>query len=123
MEQLTGTRPEQFVGELRNQIITTSRVLINTVSRFFQNKASRSEATNVQALLLNPKALMEYGKLVSEVETKGFTDKAVGIATDLIKNSASTYAAGATVGGYQAYSSDTPYQEYQPSDPSLLNGF
>ncbi len=66
---------------------------------------------------------MEYGKLVSEVETKGFTDKAVGIATDLIKNSASTYAAGATVGGYQAYSSDTPYQEYQPSDPSLLNGF
>lgn len=123
MEQLTGTRPEQFVGELRNQIITTSRVLINTVSRFFQNKASRSEATNVQALLLNPKALMEYGKLVSEVETKGFTDKAVGIATDLIKNSASTYAAGATVGGYQAYSSDTPYQEYQPSDPSLLEGF
>lgn len=122
-EKGTGSKFSQLIGELRNQIITKTRVVINAGSRYLQGKASRSEAEAMQDFLLDPDSLIKYGELVAEVETKGMTDRAIGIAKELFLKTSSTYAAGATVGGYQAYSSDTPYQEYQPSDPSLLNGF
>ena len=123
IEKETGTKASQIIGELRNQIITTARVFINAGSRYLQNKASRSEAEAMQNFLLDPKSLIKYGELVAEVETKGMTDRAIGIAKELFLKTSSTYAAGATVGGYQAYSSDTPFEEYKPSDPSLLEGF
>jgi len=122
-EEMTGSKFSQVIGELRNQIITKIRVVINTGSRYLQGKAARSEAEAMQDFLLDPDSLIKYGELVAEVETKGMTDRAIGIAKELFLKTSSTYAAGAIVGGYQAYSSDTPYQEYQPSDPSLLEGF
>ena len=59
---------------------------------------------------------------MAEFETKGFTDKALGILGKAIKNSGSAYmfggATGALVGSQQEGAAP-----YEPSDPTLLEGF
>ena len=124
MQEKTGTSPEQLAGETRAHIISKTRQLFNFTSRFFQNKASKSEAANMQAMLLNPKLMQDYADLVAEVETKGFTDKAIDLGRQIFKQSAATYAAGATVGAITANINEPLEPEpFKVTDPSLLEGF
>lgn len=124
LKEMTGSEPEQLAGELRNQILTWQRKVFNITSRAFQNKATKSEADNIQAMLLNPKALQDYAALVAEVDSKGFSNKAVEIGKRLLKQSVAVYAAGGTVGAITAMTNETrPEVPFVPSDPTLLEGF
>ncbi len=121
-EESFGSKPSTSLGEFRNQVMSPARIAINHLSRFFQGQSSKTESEEVQKFLLNPKNLELSAQLMAEFETKGFTDKALGILGKAIKNSGSAYmfggATGALVGSQQEGAAP-----YQPSDPTLLEGF
>lgn len=120
-EQLTGTPASQTAGELRNQIMTAPRVFINHLGRYFQKTADDSEAAEVQKFLLDPKALETASKFMGELQTRGFTDRALGFMGQLMKNSASSWLFGALTGGaVGAQERERPVPQY---DPTLLEGF
>jgi hypothetical protein len=117
-----GSRPDTTLGEFRNQIMTAPRVLINHVTRFWSNNANKNEAAEVQKFLLDPKALNDAANLVTELDTKGFTERASSLVLELAKNSASSWLLGGIVGGGAA-SQDRERQQYVPTDPALLQGY
>ena len=117
-----GSRPETSLGELRNQIMTAPRVFINHVSRFFSNNANKNEAAEVQKFLLDPKALNDAANLVTELDTKGFTERASSLILSLAKNSSSSWLLGATAGGIVG-AQERERQQYVPADPALLQGY
>lgn len=121
-EELTGTKPSTSLGEVKNQVMSAGRSVINHFARFFQNQSSKIESEEVQKFLLDPKNLELSAQMMAEFETKGFTDKAFNILTKMAKNSGSAFmfggATGALVGSQQEAA-----PSYQPTDPSLLEGF
>lgn len=117
-----GTRPDTSLGEMRNQILTMPRVLINHVSRFWQNLTNKNEAAEMQRFLLDPKALQATADLMNEIEVRGFTTRAYDLLSSLAKKGSSSYLLGATTGGIIA-AQDREKQEFTPSDPALLEGF
>lgn len=117
-----GTRPDTSLGEFRNQILTAPRVLINHLTRFWSNSANKNEAAEVQKFLLDPKALQDAANLVTELDSRGFTERASNLLLALAKNSASSWLLGATAGGIVG-AQDRERQEYVPTDPSLLKGY
>jgi hypothetical protein len=121
-EQITGSRPDTTLGELRNQVLSIPRAVINHVSRYFQNQASRDEAAEVQRFLLDPKNLANTARLYQELETKGFTDKAREMLMQLGKNSSSIYLLGGGA-GFVAGTQAPEAKPYQPTSPGLLQGF
>lgn len=121
-ESLTGSRPEQTLGEARNQILSAPRVLLNHLSRYFQNKASKDEAAEVQRFLLDPKNLELTAKLTKELDSKGFTEKAAGLLKQVAKNSSSVYLLGALSGNFASQTGPSA-QPYTPTDAGLLEGY
>lgn len=120
-EELTGTSASQTAGELRNQIMTAPRVFINHLGRYFQKTADDAEAAEVQKFLLDPKALEVASKFMGEIQTRGFTDRALGFMGQLMKNSSSSWLFGALTGGaIGAQERERPVPQY---DPALLEGF
>ena len=120
-EELTGTAASQTAGELRNQIMTGPRVFINHLGRYFQKTADDAEAAEVQKFLLDPKALEVAAKFMGEIQTRGFTDRALGFMGQLMKNSSSSWLFGALTGGaIGAQERERPVPQY---DPALLEGF
>jgi hypothetical protein len=120
-EELTGTSASQTAGELRNQIMTAPRVFINHLGRYFQKTADDAEAAEVQKFLLDPKALETASKFMGEIQTRGFTDRALGFMGQLMKNSSSSWLFGALTGGaIGAQERERPVPQY---DPALLEGF
>lgn len=120
-EEMTGTKAATTAGEFRNQIMTAPRVFINHLGRFFQKTADDNEAAEVQKFLLNPKALEDAAKFMGEVQTRGFTDRAMGLMGKVMKNSSSSWLFGALTGGViGAQERDRPEPQY---DPALLEGY
>ena len=121
-EDIVGSRPEQTLGEARNQILSAPRVLINHLSRYFQNQASKDEAAEVQRFLLDPKNLELTAKLTKELDSKGFTEKAAGLLKQVAKNSSSVYLLGALSGNFASQTGPSA-QPYTPTDAGLLEGY
>ena len=120
-EELTGTPASQTAGELRNQIMTAPRVFINHLGRYFQKTATDAEAAEVQKFLLDPKALETASKFMGELQTRGFTDRALGYLGQMMKNSSSSWLFGALTGGaVGTQERQRPEPQY---DPALLEGF
>lgn len=121
-EKVLGSKPETSLGESRNPIISAPRVLINHFTRYFTNSANKNEAAEVQKFLLDPKALNDAANLITELDTKGFTERATNILLSLAKNSASSWLLGATAGGIVG-AQERERQQYVPENPQLLEGF
>lgn len=121
-EDIVGSRPEQTLGEARNQILSAPRVLINHLSRYFQNQASKDEAAEVQRFLLDPKNLELTAQLTKELDSKGFTDKAASLLKQVAKNSSSVYLLGALSGNFASQTGPSA-QPYTPTDAGLLEGY
>ena len=117
-----GSRPDTTLGEFRNQIMTAPRVVINHLTRFFSNNANKNESAEVQKFLLDPKALNDAANFVTELDTRGFTERASNLLLELAKNSASSWLLGATAGGIVG-AQERDRQEYVPTDPALLQGY
>lgn len=120
-EEITGTKASTTLGELRNQIMTAQRVFINHLGRYFQKTADDAEAAEVQKFLLDPKALETASKFMGELQTRGFTDRALDLMGKLMKNSSSSWLFGALTGGViGAQEREKQVPQY---DPELIQGF
>jgi len=120
-EEMTGTKAATTAGEFRNQIMTAPRVFINHLGRYFQKSADDNESAEVQKFLLNPKSLEDAAKFMGEVQTRGFTDRAMGLMGKVMKNSSSSWLFGALTGGaIGAQERERPETQY---DPALLEGY
>lgn len=120
-EEMTGTKAATTAGEFRNQIMTAPRVFINHLGRYFQKTADDNEAAEVQKFLLNPKALEDAAKFMGEIQTRGFTDRAMGLMGKVMKNSSSSWLFGALTGG--AIGMQERQREEPQYDPALLEGY
>ena len=118
---MTGTKAATTAGEFRNQIMTAPRVFINHLGRYFQKTADDNEAAEVQKFLLDPKALEEAAKFMGEIQTRGFTDRALGLMGKVMKNSSSAWLFGALTGG--AVGMQERQREEPQYDPALLQGY
>jgi hypothetical protein len=121
LEEITGTKGSTTAGELRNQVMSAPRVFINHLSRFFQKTADEAEAAEVQKFLLNPKALEQASKFMAEVETRGFSDRALNLFGTLMKNSASNWLFGGLAGGIVG--AQEREKQGNTYDPAMLEGF
>lgn len=121
-ENITGSKIETSLGEMRNQVLSMPRSFLNHISRFMQGRASQSEAAEMQKFLSDPKALFQAASAMREFESKGVTDKVLTVLGKIVGNYM-TYgpAVGVTSG---VIGSQTAAPElYMPTDPSLLKGF
>ena len=121
-EEMTGSKAATTAGEFRNQIMTAPRVFINHLGRYFQKSADDNEAAEVQKFLLNPKALEDAAKFMGEVQTRGFTDRAMGLMGKVMKNSSSSWLFGGLTGGAIGAQerADKPERQF---DPALIEGY
>jgi hypothetical protein len=120
-EEMTGTKAATTAGEFRNQIMTAPRVFINHLGRYFQKTADDNEAAEVQKFLLNPKALEDAAKFMGEVQTRGFSDRAMGLMGKVMKNSSSSWLFGALTGGaIGVQERERPEPQF---DPALIEGY
>jgi hypothetical protein len=120
-EEMTGTKAATTAGEFRNQIMTAPRVFINHLGRYFQKTADDSEAAEVQKFLLNPKSLEDAAKFMGEVQTRGFSDRALELMGKIMKNSSSSWLFGALTGG--AVGAQERERTQTQYDPALLQGY
>lgn len=120
-EEMTGTKAATTAGEFRNQIMTAPRVFINHLGRYFQKTADDNEAAEVQKFLLNPKALEDAAKFMGEVQTRGFSDRAMSLMGKVMKNSSSSWLFGALTGG--AIGAQERERPQTPMDAELLQGY
>lgn len=120
-EEMTGTKAATTAGEFRNQIMTAPRVFINHLGRYFQKTADDNESAEVQKFLLNPKALEDAAKFMGEVQSRGFSERAMGLMGKVMKNSSSSWLFGALTGG--AIGAQERERTQTPMDAELLRGY
>lgn len=119
-EKATGTKATTTFGEWRNQVMSGPRAIINHFGRFFQHKADRSEASEVQRFLLDPASLELASKYVVELNTRGFTERALSMSKDIVKKQGGAWLSGAIVGGaIGSQERNKPVPAYDP----LTEGF
>ncbi len=90
-EKTFGTDPARAASLIRQQVQSTFYKAATLLSRFFQNRSTKSEDAEIQQFLLDPKAMSDAAQMVAELEkntAKGFA-KAQEIASRLAKNWAS----------------------------------
>ena len=119
-QDLTGSKMDTTLGEMRNQIMTAPRVFINHLGRFFSNQASKNEAAEVQKFLLDTKALQQAAEFTGELQERGLSEKALSLMGKLMKNSSTAYLFGGLAGGLTG-SQATPKENQ--IDAELLKGF
>jgi hypothetical protein len=96
-EGATGSRIEQVAGDIRNPILSTFRTFGNILSRYVQNRATKSESVEIQEFLSDPKAIADASALIKELETKTGTLTKKGF--ELLKNVSKNKASAALFGG------------------------
>jgi cell pole-organizing protein PopZ len=121
-EEVTGSKVETSLGEMRNQVLSMPRVFLNHMSRFMQGRSSKAETAEMQKFLSDPKALAEVAAAMREFESKGVTDKVLNIIGKIGNNYLTYVPATAGAGALIGAQTEVP-ETFMPSDPSLLEGF
>lgn len=115
-EREFGTDPAKAVSLIRQQVQSTFYKVSALFSRFVQNKATKSEATEIQEFLKNPGAVADAAELLkalNDTSDKG-VKKVLSIAGKLAKNSAS---AGIFGGFAPVITGELGLSERQPVQP------
>jgi hypothetical protein len=97
-EQLTGSDPARAASLLRQQVQSNFYKVSTLLSKFLQNKSVKSENTEIQEFLSNPKNVKDMSESIKALEEggeKGF-QKAKAIGGKLIGNAATAALIGAT---------------------------
>lgn len=97
-QQLTGTDPVRAASLLKQQVQSTFYKVSTLLSNFLQNKATKSENTEIQEFLLNPKNVKDMSEALKALEEggeKGF-QKAKAIGGKLLGNATTAALIGAT---------------------------
>lgn len=116
-EREFGTDPAKAASLIRQQVQSTFYKASTLFSRFVQNKATKSEAVEIQEFLKNPGAVADAAELLkalNDTSEQGIK-KAVKIAGKLAKNTASAGIFGGlapVVTGELGLSEREPVQQY-----------
>jgi hypothetical protein len=97
-EQLTGSDPARAASLLRQQVQSNFYKVSTLFSKFLQNKSVKSENTEIQEFLSNPKNVKDMSDSIKALEEggeKGF-QKAKAIGGKLIGNAATAALIGST---------------------------
>lgn len=97
-QQLTGTDPVRAASLLKQQVQSTFYKVSTLLSNFLQNKATKSENTEIQEFLLNYKNVKDMSEALKALEEggeKGF-QKAKAIGGKLVGNWVTAALIGAT---------------------------
>jgi hypothetical protein len=97
-EQLTGSDPARAASLIRQQVQSTFYKVSTLMSRFLQNKSVKSENTEIQEFLSNPKNVKDMSEAIRAMEEggeKGF-QKAKAVAGKLLGNASIAALIGAT---------------------------
>ena len=97
-QELTGTDPVRAASLLKQQVQSTFYKVSTLLSNFLQNKATKSENTEIQEFLLNPKNVKDMSEALKALEQggeKGF-QKAKAIGGKLLGNAVTAALIGAT---------------------------
>lgn len=115
-EREFGTDPARAASLIRQQVQSTFYKASTLFSRFVQNKATKSEATEIQEFLKNPGAVADAAELLkalNDTSDQGIK-KALNIAGKLAKNTAS---AGIFGGLAPVITGELGLSERQPVQP------
>ena len=97
-EQLTGSDPARAASLLRQQVQSNFYKVSTLLSKFLQNKSVKSENTEIQEFLSNPKNVKDMSDSIKALEEggeKGF-QKAKAIGGKLIGNAATAALIGSS---------------------------
>jgi hypothetical protein len=70
-EQLTGTDPAKAASLIRQQVQSTFYKVSTLFSRFLQNKSAKSENTEIQEFLSDPKNVKDMSEAIKALEQGG----------------------------------------------------
>lgn len=97
-EELTGSDPARAASLLRQQVQSTFYKVSTLLSKFLQNKSAKSENTEIQEFLSNPKNVKDMSEAIKALETgteQGFK-KAKAIGGKLLGNASTAALIGAS---------------------------
>lgn len=97
-QEITGTDPVRAASLIRQQVQSTFYKVSTLFSNFLQNKATKSENTEIQEFLLNPKNVKDMSEALKALEEGGEKglQKARAIAGKLMGNASMAALIGAT---------------------------
>lgn len=97
-EELTGSDPARAASLLRQQVQSTFYKVSTLLSKFLQNKSAKSENTEIQEFLSNPKNVKDMSEAIKALESgteQGFK-KAKAIGGKLLGNASTAALIGAS---------------------------
>lgn len=97
-ERITGSDPAKAASLLRQQVQSTFYKVSTLLSKFMQNKATKSESIEIQEFLSNPKNIKDMSAAIQALEEGGMkgVEKAKAIAGKLLSNAGTAALIGAT---------------------------
>lgn len=97
-EQQLGTDPAKAASLIRQQVQSTFYKVSTLLSRFLQNKSVKSENTEIQEFLSNPKSVRDMSQAIDAMAQGGEKNfqKAKAVAGKLISNASTAALIGAT---------------------------
>lgn len=97
-EQLTGSDPVKAASLLRQQVQSTFYKVSTLMSKFLQNKSTKSENIEIQEFLSNPKNVKDMSEAIKALEEGGEkgVQKAKAVAGKLLGNASMAALIGAT---------------------------
>lgn len=100
VQQATGSKPEQVTAEARNPILGPFRMGANILSRFLQNRTTKSEDAEIQQFLSDPRAMKDAAEMVAELNKN--TAKGLAKAQEIVGRMAKNWASAGVFGGLAA---------------------
>ena len=97
-EELTGSDPARAASLIRQQVQSNFYKVSTLLSKFLQNKSVKSENTEIQEFLMNPKNVKDMSDAIKALETgtEGGFKKAKAIGGKLINNASTAALIGAS---------------------------
>lgn len=123
LEEAVGSSVPQIASEARNPILSSFRTFANILSRYIQNKSTKSESIEIQEFLASPRAIADAAEMIKELETKTGTlsKKGLALLSKMGKNSSLSALLGglASAGtGELGLTGRQPVQAFE--EPQLL---
>lgn len=97
-EKLTGSDPARLASLMRNQVQGTFYKISTTLSRFLQNRSTKSESAEIQEFLMNYNNVKDAAEAIKALETQGNKGvaKAKAIGSKLLSNAGTAALIGSS---------------------------
>lgn len=115
-EQLTGTAPAQTASLIRQQVQSNFYKVSTLLSRFLQNRSTKSENATIQEFLANPNFVKDANKILADLESNNgaMSDAALKLAKGWLKNQSNAALIGVSAPAISNLSGMTETEPYTP---------